>query len=1090
MSSIHKQYTKGKSAVVGLKNDGGAVHMGELEFNFEIIRKAYKKLKSSVYFDKTQLVLRDEIVKYESEILDLDEELDSLWYTLNNEADWERLKEDILSSISVLSFPKKLKHEDKSIISNSAPVHVDVIDLQHFINMDVRGHIIGVLWLLMIGWRIDKDIYEHSYGNRIRKKLINELSDEPTYSPYLFEPYFEQYESWRDSALNYASKCLTKKQDVVILTLDFRRFFYSVNMDENAFDNVLKEAGITPDEGPFLKRINDFIYSVIDRYASKFNDEYDKRKILPIGFLPSYLLANWCLNKFDKAVINGWNPIYYGRYVDDILIVDKVEKNSDIYQKAIKQELNREEVIQFFLTQCCKWNGIPNEGKLKTELALLKIDKKLTNKENKGKPKSEKLKVYAINDIYNSAPGSKIVVQNDKVKIFYFQSGETDALISCFQKNISSNKSEFRYMPEDEAIFQDDDYSEIYYLENKDSPNKLRSVDGVSINKFALSKFLGKYLRISGLVNDKIESRFEKDISKIFNNQTVIENYLTWEKVIEIFVINNCFDALLMFVNKILNAINKISYSGLSKTEKRGIQESLLKHLYSSLCRAFALNWGERPGFYIKIIRDLWNEMDFDDDLMNIIDGIRDQRLGYCKTRMLDKYVMPVLIDAFFLKDKDFQLNDQSEINLTNFSQILTSAIDESNFELKQNLLELDYKYYPYMVTMYDLCIHSAMNILQHSNEESLNKSCDFPLVVEMEKEIYTKFNYAKDPRLEGFKSIINVIKNKEIPGTFIIKVGNVKKDSLTVAIANVQVSHSNFELIVKDRPNREYKRYKELSNVINQSIKEKADMLVMPESFIPFDWLPTVARTCAKNQLAVVTGVEHIKIKDKMYNFTAVILPYNEDDYKCAHITFHLKKHYSPQEIHEIEGYRLKPVEGKAYELYYWNDCWFPVYCCYELSSIKDRSLFQSYADALIAVEWNPDTNYYSNILESLSRDIHCYCVQVNSSNYGDSRITKPSKTENKDIIRTKGGINSTVLIDRIDIKALREHQFKEYELQKALNTFKPTPPDFDKKIVQQKMKRKLWKQLSIKLDSRTTNSKSLDENTQKKTNDSKEQE
>ena len=45
---------------------------------------------------------------------------------------------------------------------------------------------------------------------------------------------------------------------------------------------------------------------------------------------------------------------------------------------------------------------------------------------------------------------------------------------------------------------------------------------------------------------------------------------------------------------------------------------------------------------------------------------------------------------------------------------------------------------------------------------------------------------------------------------------------------------------------------------------------------------------------------------------------------------------------------------------------------------------------------------------------------MQVNSSNYGDSRITMPSKTEEKDIMRTKGGKNSTILVDEIDIKKL----------------------------------------------------------------------
>lgn len=222
----------------------------------------------------------------------------------------------------------------------------------------------------------------------------------------------------------------------------------------------------------------------------------------------------------------------------------------------------------------------------------------------------------------------------------------------------------------------------------------------------------------------------------------------------------------------------------------------------------------------------------------------------------------------------------------------------------------------------------------------------------------------------------------------------------------------------------------------------------------MPFEWLATVARTCARNNLAIVTGIEHIKIGTQIFNLTAAILPYEDLLNNSAYISFHLKTHYAPSEKQEINGYRLEEVKGKYYELYQWHDCYFPVYCCYELTSITERSIFQSYADFLVAIEWNKDINYYSNILESLSRDIHCYCVQVNSSDYGDSRITKPSRTEEKDIMRTKGGINSTILVDEIDISKIRKFQLKEYNLQAYDKSFKPTPPGFDPEIVREKIK------------------------------------
>ena len=108
-----------------------------------------------------------------------------------------------------------------------------------------------------------------------------------------------------------------------------------------------------------------------------------------------------------------------------------------------------------------------------------------------------------------------------------------------------------------------------------------------------------------------------------------------------------------------------------------------------------------------------------------------------------------------------------------------------------------------------------------------------------------------------------------------------------------------------------------------------------------------------------------------------------------------------------------------------------------------------------LFAVECNRDVNYYDHIVSSLSRDIHCYCVQVNTSDYGDSRITKPSKTEFMNSIKVKGGINPVVIIDCINVSDLRDFQLLAYNLQiHDSNGFKPTPPNFDRSIVLKKIR------------------------------------
>ena len=158
-----------------------------------------------------------------------------------------------------------------------------------------------------------------------------------------------------------------------------------------------------------------------------------------------------------------------------------------------------------------------------------------------------------------------------------------------------------------------------------------------------------------------------------------------------------------------------------------------------------------------------------------------------------------------------------------------------------------------------------------------------------------------------------------------------------------------------------------------------------------------------------------------------------------------------------------LEVKEGSIHPMFCWNNFWFSVYCCYEVTSIKDRALYQSYADATVVVEWNMDVNYYNNIVESLVRDLHCYCIQVNISKYGDSRITQPSKTEKKDILRIKGGNNATVLVEEVDIKKLRDFQLLGNIEQRNRGDFKVTSPDFDMSIVEQKNKGMLWANIEI---------------------------
>jgi len=333
-------------------------------------------------------------------------------------------------------------------------------------------------------------------------------------------------------------------------------------------------------------------------------------------------------------------------------------------------------------------------------------------------------------------------------------------------------------------------------------------------------------------------------------------------------------------------------------------------------------------------------------------------------------------------------------------------------------------------------------------------------------------------------KFLTNIIRESDITNKLKVKdngfkykaicINTKKKDSLKIGIGNVTLREENFILVLENNINRLYNRYKDLERLLREAVKNSVDLLVLPENYVPYEWLPVLTKFSAKNQIGIITGIEHFITNkngdipqaydncSRVHNLTAVILPYEKDgEYRYSYLRLHEKTDLAPREKQYIEGYGFSEATKNEIELFCWHNVWFPVFCCFELTSIQNRSVFQSYADMLVAIEWNKDVKYFSNIIESLSRDIHCYCIQVNSSNYGDSRIVQPTKADFMNKVRVKGGDNNIILVSSIDIKKLRDYQKKKYELQKDDRCFKPTPPRFDKTIVIKKINNTLQDEL-----------------------------
>jgi hypothetical protein len=278
--------------------------------------------------------------------------------------------------------------------------------------------------------------------------------------------------------------------------------------------------------------------------------------------------------------------------------------------------------------------------------------------------------------------------------------------------------------------------------------------------------------------------------------------------------------------------------------------------------------------------------------------------------------------------------------------------------------------------------------------------------------------------------------------------------ESIQIALANIPVLESCIEASYLGQPNLSRKRLKPFATLLNEISRyrnarnKKIDLLVFPEVSVPHEWESMIVAWARKHRIGVVCGLEHnVTRLGYARNEVLAALPYPAGDHHWACLPVRrLKRFYSPEETFVLTNESLKiPKKQDAYQLFRWRGASFAIYNCFELASIGDRSLFKGKVDFIVGTEFNRDVHYFSNIIESAARDLHCYVIQVNDSQFGDSRIVSPSKSEKMSPLRIKGGENLTYLTMNLNLKALRDHQRKGYGLQKQSELFKPTPPGFN---------------------------------------------
>lgn len=622
--------------------------------SLEDIESAYLRLKRSIYYENNVLLhLKMKLVEFENEKEFLNpKKREAFFKDFKENLDIFDLKKtskyfnELFSKIKYKKVIKKLNEKiDKNIYKiieeNSGnedlydilekkiknDLNQNKISYNYFIDCPIELHIISVLWIMKIGYKLDlqldreKNIY--SYGYRLDMEKDNEYNLTNTIKEKsIFKRYPEQYQKWKNNGIKEVKHILEKNENAVIINLDLKKFYYHVN--NKILKNKIKEI----DKNILNLYLTKIILKINEVYAQKLIKEILKNKefkdikkedILPIGLYSSAILANIYLKDLDDIILKETSPNYYGRYVDDLFLV--------FTEYNIEKTKNKKTYII---------------EKLKNILNSKLLDE--------------------IGVFFNE----NMLLTSTKQKLFILEKDKGKKELLEIEESILERASTFAFLPNEREI--EKLYKKISIGNEEDEKNK----------KHDVSVYLAKLLMAFSNLEDE-ENLFElknklDEILLFFDEDNLIKYYMYYEKIFLLLIIAEDIGKIKKFYIRVINYFKKIN-------EVSNIEEYLL----NSFCFAISLNpilinrlkLDVDKGIIKERVKKIIKSNLFKDNLKNI------SLLNYTK------FTDDEIFNFNFFKDNNFKIKEN--IELDDEKLILSPRFihfsEFNNFYLKRDII-------------------------------------------------------------------------------------------------------------------------------------------------------------------------------------------------------------------------------------------------------------------------------------------------------------------------------------------------------------------------------------------------------------------
>lgn len=865
-------------------------------------------------------------------------------------------------------------------------------------------HVLSTLWLMEVGYLFDAKLTTCAYGNRLR--LTKDKKGLALLSLGSYEPYLKPFRDWRDKGIQAMRTALNADKKIVALTADVTSFYHELNpsfMLEPAFVVDVLGLPLSVAQGK-LHRL--FIQALKAWAAST-----PLKKGLPVGFPASAVVANVALAELDRIVEKQLAPLYYGRYVDDILLV--MENGANFRT----------------LTDLWEWLFARSNGKIDWATG-------------------EKGQQIRFQPLYLF--DSQICFSNAKNKVFMLAGESGKTLVDAIFHQIHERASEWRAMP---RLPRSAHHVATDLLaatqSNGEAADNLRNADALTMRRAGFAIKLRDFEAYERDLPPEAWQEHRQAFFRAFIHHVLVlpqffDLAVYLPRVIRLATACEDFQAL----RKILQAMEKLDTQLTQNCVLRikacpaenlpSVAEIMAcwhEQLYTTIRESISAAFPPRLSVHGKTAWHAYMEDYRPENISAFLDwhvSVQDFQAKQARLFSFDLAHMPF---RFIGLPKEMVAqrgipSKRSVLYCTNPGDLLPDTVCVGITHLTQWIRPTDL----------------AHGLLFATRPHNL------PELFILNKSAYDAT--ARDTMQAVVLAVRGFTLGEAAPsfdkhGVLHIPDGQPQR-RYGIAVASWKTQMASWAASVMRMPDPDAERYARICRLLDSVIAQPQNSryLVLPELALPAHWFIRIARKLQGRGISLITGIEYLHAsKARVRNQVWAALSHDGLGFPSLMIYRQDKQRpalHEEQELQRLAGLEMKPDKTwKTPPILQHGDVRFALLICSELTNISHRAALRGKVDALFVPEWNQDTETFNALVESAALDIHAYLIQCNDRQYGDSRIRAPFKESwQRDILRVKGGVTDYCVIGEIDVQALRKFQSSYRSPSKP---FKPVPDGFE---------------------------------------------